>query len=106
MKKDNQLCTLCTMNASAAILHERKLAVIFNYAYEVTGEGLVSDAVYEHGLANLRELRDAFPTEWQECPFYKEYFLLEDWEYTGSGVPRTEESRALYESFKQHGRAL
>lgn len=96
----------CIMNVNSSILHNRKLTVIFNYAYEVIGQGLVSDPIYEYGINQLKELKNTYPIEWAEHDFYRDYFVWnDDWEYTGSGVPRTMESRLLYEDFVEHGRA-
>lgn len=81
-----------------SIEHERRLAVAFNYAYEVIGEGLVSDAIYEYGLSNLKYLKRNFPTEWEHCDVFSDYFIQDDsWEYTGSGVPQNDEAKAEYD---------
>ena len=82
------------------IIHERRLCLIFNFAYEVVGQGLVSDATYEYGIQNMRDLRAENPEEWATCDFFNDYFVVnDDWEYTGSGVPRTNEVKALYLAF-------
>lgn len=95
------------MNIQNDIIHNRKLTVIFNYAYEVIGQGLVSDAIYEYGLTVLKELKKLHPIEWNNCHFYKEYFVdSDDWEYTGSGIPLTEETKNLYEFFVKNGNTL
>lgn len=80
-----------------SITHERELLVAFNWAYEVLGQGIVSDAIYEYGLRNLKELRDAHPQHWQEHGLMHEYFVGNDeWTYTGSGIPRTKEVLQIY----------
>jgi hypothetical protein len=82
------------------ITHERTLCLVFNFAYEVVGQGLVSDAIYEYGIAKLKELKATKPDEWAACTFFADYFVgNDDWEYTGSGVPRTSEVEALYQAF-------
>lgn len=82
------------------ITHERTLCLVFNFAYEVVGQGLVSDAIYEYGIAKMKELKATKPDEWAACTFFADYFVdNDDWEYTGSGVPRTSEVEALYQAF-------
>lgn len=89
------------------IIHERKLALVFNYAYEVNGQGLVSDAVYEYGLSLMKEYKRLHPEEWDSCDFYKEYFVEnDDWEYTGSGVPRTESVKSLHDEYVSNGKTF
>lgn len=95
------------MNIQSKIVHERKLALIFNYAYEVIGQGIVSDAIYEYGISRLREFKNKYPDEWNKCEFHKDYFVdNDDWEYTGSGVPTTSEVKELYEQFVANGNTL
>lgn len=90
--------------AEDRIIHERTLALVFNYAYE-TGDGLVSDAIYEYGILQLRMLKASYPEEWNSCEFFKDYFVeRDDWEYTGSGVPRTEEVHQLYLDYLERQR--
>lgn len=104
----NQVLSLQNeMDVKSKIIHERKLALIFNYAYEVIGQGIVSDAIYEYGLSTLKEYKKNYLTEWNNCCFFKEYFVdADDWEYTGSSVPLTEETRSLYEFFISNGNTL
>lgn len=97
------------MNVVDKIIFERELVLVFNYAYEVLGEGLVKDSVYEYGIQNLRELRENFPVEWESCGFYHEYFVKnDDWEYTGSGVPRGGDVKSLYDNYikRVYGKAV
>ena len=95
------------MDIASKIIHEKKLALIFNYAYEVIGQGIVSDAIYEYGLSLLKEYKKDYPIEWNSCSFFKEYFVdNDDWEYTGSGVPVTDKVKNLYEFFVSNGNTL
>jgi hypothetical protein len=80
--------------------HERSLCLIYNFAYEVVGQGLVSDAVYEYGITKMKQMKANDPDAWAACEFFADYFVGNDeWEYTGSGVPRTPEVEALYQAF-------
>lgn len=79
------------------IAHERTLLVIFNYAYEVIGQGLVSDGIYEYGVSRLKELMGNHPEEWASSECFKDYFTKDnDWVFTGSHSPKGEEVETLY----------
>lgn len=80
------------------IARERKFIVACNYAYDVLGESPVPDHVYEFAVGKLEEYKKYCPDEWNACKVYEDYFVnKDDWTYTGSGVPHTDESRALAE---------
>jgi len=78
------------------IARERKFIVACNYAYDILGESPVPDHVYEFAVGKLEEYKRYCPEEWEACDVFHEYFVQRnDWEYTGSGVPKTEQAKAL-----------
>lgn len=78
------------------ISRERRFIVACNYAYDINGESPVPDHVYEFAVGKLEEYKKYCLDEWNGCAVYEDYFVKnDDWEYTGSGVPSTEESKKL-----------
>lgn len=78
------------------IARERKFIVACNYAYEVVGSSPVSDSIYEYVISRLELFKEFCPDEWKACDVFYDYFVKnDDWTYTGSGVPQTEEAKKL-----------
>lgn len=84
-----------------SIKSSQKFILAAAYAYNNDIEW-ISDKVYDMSVKMLKRLKDSYPEEWEHHSIYPEVFVKdEDWTYTSSHFPLTDDVKAIYEDYRR-----